>query len=666
MRKFALVGAAMALSLSGPAQAASQSGLDLDGMDRNVRACDDFYRFSCGGWLKANPVPADQATWGVDTAMAERIRARLREILDRAASQPTPDTKKIGDFWSACMDEQAVESKGVAAIQPVLDVVASLNKPEDAPDVVAKLHRLGVSALFGFGSQQDFADATQQIAALDQGGLGLPERDYYLKPDRADLRRDYEAHVARMFELAGASPADARRDAATVLGVETQLAKASMGVVERRDPRKLYHKQNVAALQSKAPKFGWLRYSRAIGAPEIEQLNVVNATYPRAVDALLTDKDLARLRTYLRWQVLHQSADGLPQRFVQETFDFFGKRLNGAKELKPRWKRCVIATDAVLGEDLGRAFVADAFPPAAKAKMQELVKALDAVFAEDIEQVDWMAPATKAKAREKLGTIANKLGYPDKWRDYSKLEIRRDDWMGDLQRGSAFELQRQLNRIGQLVDRGEWDMTPPTVNAYYDPQKNDINFPAGILQPPYFDVGFDDSVNYGATAATVGHEMTHGFDDEGRRFDAKGNLQDWWTKQDGKRFDAKAECVAKQFDGYDAVPGTKLNGHLSLGENVADLGGTRLALLAYLKRAAANKAADMDGFTPTQRFFVAYAQSWCTNQTPESAKRQALTNPHATAEWRVNGVVSNLGEFAQAFQCKPKDKMVRQTQCRVW
>jgi endothelin-converting enzyme/putative endopeptidase len=298
--------------------------------------------------------------------------------------------------------------------------------------------------------------------------------------------------------------------------------------------------------------------------------------------------------------------------------------------------------------------------------MQELVKALDAAFAEDIDQIDWMGPATKAKAREKLAAIANKLGYPDKWRDYSKLTIARDDWMGDLQRGAAFELQRQLNRIGQPVDRAEWDMTPPTVNAYYDPQKNDINFPAGILQPPYFDVTFDDSVNYGATAATVGHEMTHGFDDEGRRFDAKGNLKDWWTEEDSKRFEAKAECVAKQYDGYEAVPGTRLNGHLTLGENVADLGGTRLALLAYLKRAAATKAGDMDGFTPTQRFFIAYAQSWCTNITPEFAKRQALTNPHSTAEWRVNGVVSNLPEFAQAFQCKAGDKMVRTNQCRVW
>jgi endothelin-converting enzyme/putative endopeptidase len=665
MRKFAWVGVAVVL-LSASAHAASQSGLDLDGMDRNVRACADFYRFSCGGWLKANPVPGDQAVWGVDTAMAERIRGRLREILDRAATQPSPDTKKIGDFWSACMDEAAIEAKGVAPLQAAFDTIGKLTTPGDAAETLATLHRMGVSALFGFGSQLDFGDATQQIAAVDQGGLGLPERDYYLKADRADLRRDYEAHVARMFVLAGFDVDIAKTNAATVLSVETQLAKASMGVVERRDPRKLYHKQKTAALEAKAPKFGWVKYARAVGAPEIDQLNVVNANYPRAVDALLNGKDLPRLRTYLDWQSMHQLADGLPERFVQETFNFFGTRLSGAKELKPRWKRCVIATDAALGEDLGRAFVTDAFPPAAKAKMQELVKALDAVFAEDIDQIDWMGVATKGKAHEKLSAIANKLGYPDTWRDYSKLDIGRDDWMGDLQRGAAFELQRQLNRIGKPVDRGEWEMTPPTVNAYYDPQKNDINFPAGILQPPYFDVGFDDAVNYGATAATVGHEMTHGFDDEGRRFDAKGNLKDWWTAEDGKRFDAKAECVAKQYDGYDAVPGTKLNGHLTLGENVADLGGTRLALLAYLKRAAANKASEMDGFTPTQRFFIAYAQSWCTNQTPESAKRQALTNPHATAEWRVNGVVSNLSEFAQAFQCKTGDKMVRTTQCRVW
>jgi putative endopeptidase len=665
MRRLALLIGTMA-TLTAPAYAASQSGLDLDGLDRSVHACGDFYRFACGGWLKANPIPPDQAVWGVDGAMAERIRGKLREILERAAAQPAADTRKIGDFWAACMDEDAVEQRGMAPAQPALDLVAGLKAPSDAAGVLAQLHRLGVGALFGFGTQQDFADATQQIAALDQGGLGLPERDYYLKPDRADLRRDYVAHVARMFELAGAPSADAKRDAATVLALETRLAKASMGVVERRDPRKLYHKQTIAALEGRAAKFGWARYARAVGTPAIDQLNVVNQAYPVAIDALLNDKDLPALRTYLRWRVLHELSDGMPKRFVEENFAFYGKRLNGAKELKPRWKRCVIATDAMLGEDLGRAFVADAFPPTAKAKMQELVKAVDEVFAEDINQLDWMGAATKAKAREKLAAIANKLGYPDKWRDYSKLDVRRDDWMGNLQRGSAFELQRQLNKIGQPVDRGEWDMTPPTVNAYYDPQKNDINFPAGILQPPYFDVRFDDSVNYGATAATVGHEMTHGFDDEGRQFDAKGNLKDWWTAEDSKRFDAKTACVAKQFDGYDAVPGTKLNGRLTLGENVADLGGTRLALLAYLKRAAATKAQEMDGFTPTQRFFIAYAQSWCTNQTPESAKRQALTNPHATAEWRVNGVVSNLSEFAQAFQCQAGDKMVRPTQCRVW
>jgi endothelin-converting enzyme/putative endopeptidase len=647
----------------------AEDGLMLGAIDPAVSPCEDFYAHACNGWLKANPIPPDQTTWDVDSELVERNRAKLRAILEQAAAKPTDATRRIGDYWAACMDEGAIEAKGLEPLRAELDRIAAVADKRELAPLVAHLHLIGADVLFAFGSDQDFHDATQVIAEADQGGLGLPDRDYYLKKGKeaGETRAAYVAHVERLFELLGEPAAQAVRDADTVMAIETALAQGSLSTIRRRDPSAIYHKATRAAFDALAPGFDWDGYLAGIGVAGFASLNVATPGFFTALERLIAQTPLEDLKVYLTAHLLAHAADMLPARFVEESFDFYGRRLEGAKELRPRWKRCVSFTDGDLGEDLGRIYAEDAFGPEAKARILALTRNLKAAFAEDIGSLSWMGAETKRKALHKLAVMAEKIGYPDRWRDYSALEIRRDDALGNRFRAAAFEFRRQLAKIGKPVDKGEWYMSPPTVNAYYDDQRNDINFPAGILQPPNFDAHWDDAINYGAIGATIGHEMTHGFDDSGRLFDADGNLANWWTRKDAAQYHTRSECIAHEYGGFSPLPGVKLDGHLTLGENTADNGGTRLALMALRKAlAASGRQQKIDGYTPDQRFFLAYAQSWCTNQTPASERLQALTDPHATASFRVNGVVANMPEFARAFACKAGAPMAPARSCRVW
>ncbi|HLZ65541.1 MAG TPA: M13 family metallopeptidase [Aliidongia sp.] len=651
-----------------PVAPTAEDGLMVGAIDPSVSPCQDFYAHACNGWLAANPIPADQSSWGVDSVLVETNNQKLKAILTEAAARPTPGTRKIGDYWAACMDEAGIEAKGIEPLQGELDRIAAVTDKQELAPLVAHLQRIGVDVLFSFGADQDFRDATKVIAEADQGGLGLPERDSYFRKGKEaeETRAAYVAHTERQFELLGEPAAQAVRDAQTVMNFETGLAQVSLSSVKRRDPSAIYHKQTRTALDRLTPGFDWAAYLRGIGAPGFDSLNVAVPGFFAGAEKLIAATSLEDIKTYLTAHLIAHSADMLPAKFVQESFDFYGRTLRGTKELRPRWKRCVTFTDDDLGEDLGRVYVETNFGPAAKLRIQALVKNLKAAFAQDIAGLGWMGGDTKRKALHKLGAMAEKIGYPDRWRDYSALEIRRDDALGNRFRAAAFEFARQMAKIDKPVDKGEWFMTPPTVNAYYDDQKNDINFPAGILQPPNFDAHWDDAINYGAIGATIGHEMTHGFDDSGRQFDADGNLAEWWTRRDAARFRARSECIAREYGGFSPVPDTRLNGHLTLGENTADNGGTRLALMALRKALAGRRLAKIDGYTPDQRFFLAYAQSWCENQTPASARLQALTDPHATASFRVNGVVANMPEFAEAFACRPGTPMAPAKSCRVW
>ncbi|GGF07890.1 metallopeptidase [Aliidongia dinghuensis] len=678
MRRSLLLPALILASVSTAASAqavvpTAEDGLMVGAIDPAVSPCQDFYAHACNGWLKANPIPPDQTSWDADSQLVESNRAKLKAILERAAADPTPATKRIGDYWAACMDESAIEAKGIEPLRPELDGIAAVTERRDLAPLVAHLHLIGTDVLFSFGSDQDFRDATKVIAEVDQAGLGLPDRDYYLKKGKeADqTRAAYVAHVERLFELLGEPAAQAARDADTVMAFETALARASLSTVRRRDPSAVYHKGPRSELDRLVPDFDWAAYLLGVGSPDFDALNVAAPDFLAAVERLLVTTPVEDVKTYLRAHLLAHAADMLPARFVEESFDFYGRTLTGAKELRPRWKRCVGFTDGDLGEDLGRIYVEDAFGAEGKARILALVKNLKAAFAQDIAGLGWMGAETKQKALHKLEVMAEKIGYPDKWRDYSALEIQRDDALGNRFRGATFEFRRQLAKIDKPVDKDEWYMSPPTVNAYYDDQRNDINFPAGILQPPNFDAHWDDAINYGAIGATIGHEMTHGFDDSGRLFDADGNLANWWTKKDAANYHARSECIAREYAGFSPLPGVKLDGHLTLGENTADNGGTRLALMALRKALAApdrnsHTPQKIDGYTPDQRFFLAYAQSWCTNQTPASARLQALTDPHSTASFRVNGVVANMPEFAHAFSCRPGTPMAPAKSCRVW
>jgi endothelin-converting enzyme/putative endopeptidase len=649
---------ALSFSVALAAQAPSAASGIVKNLDPSVSPCVDFYQYACGGWMKSNPIPADQSRWGTFEELAERNREILHQILEDAAG-PAPNrdavTQKIGDYYAACMDEKAIDAKGIAPLQPELDRIRNLKDKSELAEEIAHLHRNGVAALFEFSSGQDFKDSDSVIAQADQGGLGLPDRDYYLKTDAksVELRQKYVAHVERIFQLAGEKPDKAAADAATVMRIETDLAKGSLDLVSRRDPEKVYHKLTRTELQALDPDFRWDRYLTGSGAPAFQSVNVASPDYFKAVNAAIARASLEDWKTYLTWHLAHSEIPFLPTRFVDENFGFYGQTLTGVKELRPRWKRCVDYTDNQLGEALGRKFVERTFGAEGKQRTLNMVDALEKALGQDLQAVSWMTPATRQKALDKLKAITNKIGYPEKWRDYSSVAIRRDDAIGNGFRADQFEFQRQLNKIGKPVDRLEWGMTPPTVNAYYDPEMNNINFPAGILQPPFYDNKMDDGVNFGGIGMVIGHELTHGFDDEGRQFDAHGNLRDWWTPADAKEFESRTACVVKEYSSFSVAPGANVNGDL------------RLALMALVNTfGAAGKS--IDGFTPEQRLFLSFGQIWCENAREEAERLLVQTNPHSPPGFRVNGVVENMPEFQKAFSCHAGQPMVSANACRVW
>ncbi len=641
-------------------------------MDRTVDPCVDFYQYSCGGWQKHNPIPPDQTSWSVYGKLYVDNLGYLKELLQDAAAQKDrdPATQKIGDFYASCMDETLVEKLGAKPMQPELAAVAGLKSKKQLAGLISDLQMKGMSAPFGYGPTQDPDDSDKMIVGLDQAGLGLPDRDYYFKDDAKskETRERYVQHVQQMFELMGDSSDVAKKNAATVMRMETSLAKASLTRVERRDPYKQKHKMTVPELYKVAPDFDWNAFFAGSGVPKFEILNVSWPGFFQDVNAQITSASLDDWKTYLRWHVAHARAPFLSSAFVNANFEFYRKYLRGATELQPRWKRCVQYTDGDLGDALGQVYVRMTFGPELKASTVEMTRQIEDAMAVRIQQLDWMSPTTKQQALVKLKSIRNKVGYPDKWRDYSSLKIVRDDFYGNDIRADEFEMKRQLAKVGQPVDRSEWDMSPPTVNAYYNPQMNDINFPAGVLQPPLYDAKMDAAPNYGNTGSTIGHELTHAFDDEGRQFDAKGNLKDWWTKEDADQFVTHANCVVDQYGQYVAVDDIKINSKLTEGEDVADLGGTILAYAAWKDDTKGANLQSKDGLTPDQRFFIGFAQWACENQRPENQRLLALTNEHSPGKYRINGVVVNMPEFGQAFGCKAGQPMLKPTDkvCRVW
>jgi putative endopeptidase len=646
--------------------------LDITSMDRSADPCVNFYTYACGNWIKKNPIPPDQARWNVYAKLAQDNQMFLWGILEEAAkSAPNRSAaeRQIGDYFAACMDEAAVEKAGAAPLKPVLDEIAALKSVNDLAGFVARQHLASQPhMLFGFGSNQDYADASRVIAFATAGGLGLPDRDYYVKTDAKsqETRQKYLHHVEKMFELLGDSPAAARANAQIVMEIETALAVASLTRVEKRDPYKLFHKMSLKKVEDLTPDFRWDRYLATAGLAGISEINVTEPEFFKQLEAQLKTRNLADWRAYLRWHAAHSRAQYLSSPFVQANFEFYSKYLRGVTELPPRWKRCVRFVDRDLGEALGKVFVEKTSGPDVKQRTLAMTKEIQKAMEIDIKQLPWMSDATKRQALEKLHGMVDKIGYPDKWRDYSSVKIARNDFLGNVSHAVEFESMRQIAKIGRTLDRGEWQMTPPTVNAYYDPQMNDINFPAGVLQPPLFDPKMDDAPNYGNTGATIGHELTHGFDDEGRQFDAKGNLHDWWTKKDAAEFEERTKCVSDQYSQYTVVDDVKINGKLTLGEDVADLGGTILAYMAWKDATKGQNLQPIDGFTPDQRFFIGMAQWACGDERQESKRMHAITDPHSPEEYRINGVVSNMPEFSTAFSCKLGQPMVREKACRVW
>jgi putative endopeptidase len=653
--------------------------LDLTAMDKSVDPCVDLYKYSCGGWQKKNPIPPDQTSWSVYAKLYQDNLTFLRGMLEEAAQpnqQRNAVSQKIGDFYSACVDESAVERRGMAPIQPQLDAIAQVKSAKDLTPVVARLqltysrYSYSSSMMFSAGSAQDPDDSEHVIADVDQGGLGMPDRDYYIKDDAKskETRERYLQHVQKVFELIGDGTAAAKQNAETVMRLETAMAKASLSRVDRRDPHKLVHKMKLAELSQLAPNFDWAAYYRDMKYPEFAILNVDAPDFIKELNSLLSSEPVDNWKTYLRFHVADTASPFLSSKFVEENFAFYRQYLRGAKEQQPRWKRCVQYVDYDLGEALGQVYVAKVFSPELKASTLDMVQRIEDAMGQRIRALDWMSPETKLQALAKLAGIRNKIGYPDKWRDYSSVKIVRDDFAGNVERAHQFETRRDINKIGMPVDHGEWDISATTVDAYYNPQMNDINFPAGVLQPPLYDPKMDDAPNYGDTGGTVGHELTHAFDDEGSQFDAKGNLKDWWTKEDREKFDARTKCVDDQYSSYVSVEDVHINGKLTLGENVADMGGEILAYMAWQEKDKKQNLQPVDGLTPEQRFFIGFAQWDCANERPEDMRVRALTDPHSPSRFRINGVVVNMPDFAKAFSCKIGQPMVKKPDevCRVW
>ena len=650
------------------------AGFDFSSLDRSASACQDFNRFANGGWMDKNPIPAAYSRWGRFEMLDEQNLNVLHGILDGLVAKKkfaNSNEQKIADFYGSCMDEKKIETEGIKPLEPELERIAQITDLLSLEDEIARLHAHRIPAVFGFGASQDFKDSTQIIAQVVQGGLGLPDRDYYTNDDAKSkaTREEYARHVAQTFELMGDAPERAAAEARTVMNLETKLAEKSFTRVQRRNPEANYHPMIKTQLLEMTPDFDWSRYFRGIGLPEIGKVNVAQPDFFKAADKLLISTPVEDWKTYLRWHVVNAASSTLSSKFVMESFNFNGKYLQGTTEILPRWKRCVNSTDRALGEALGKLYVAKTFTPAAKNRARMMVANLIAALREDLTTLSWMSQETRQKAIGKLEAYVRKIGYPDKWRDYEALQINRGAYYNNAVSAGEFDFKRNLVKIGKPVDRTEWGMSPPTVNAYYNPQFNEIVFPAGILQPPFYDPKADDAFNYGGIGAVIGHEMTHGFDDQGARFDANGNLVMWWTPDDYKKFTDRTNCVVQQFDSYEVEPGLHQKGQLVVGESVADLGGLTVAYAAYQKSLQGKpRPKDINGFTPEQRFFLGWAQVWAQNIRPEAARLRTATDPHPLGKFRVNGPLSNMPAFASAFACKKGDAMVRppDKRCQIW
>ena len=646
------------------------SGVDLKAIDKTVDPCQDFFHYACGNWIKANPIPARYPRWSRFDELKDRDQEILRQILEDSAKNQGRSAidQKIGAFYQACMDEAAIEKAGYDPIKPGLARIAGLKDKVQLAGELAWLHDSGVTAFFRFAAVPDLDKSTVDAADIAQGGLGLPDKSYYLDAKDQALRSKYIGHVSRMLQLIGTPKADAERQANDILRIETALAKASLDRVARRNPNNIRHKMTVDQLQALTPDFDYKAYFKDRSVPAFDNLNVEEPDFFRTLNITLQSAGIEELKNYLTWHYVSSNATLLSKAFVNENFNFYGRTLTGAQELEPRWQRCTTSVDENLGEALGQKYVERAFGSGAKEKTHQLVEAIEKQMAADIDSLPWMSNATKQQALAKLKGVTNKIGYPDRWRDYSSVVVKAGDPVGNEERGREFEIRRELAKIGKPVDRSEFHMSPPTVNAYYSPQENNINFPAGILQPPFYNNNADMAVSYGGIGAVIGHELTHGFDDAGRRFDADGNLRDWWTQQDAAEFNKRADCLANEYSAFSPVAGSNVDGRLTLGENGADNAGIRLAymaLLGALENGSVSKD-KLDGYTPQQRFFLGFAQAFCGNERPEFVRNMVRTNPHSPSQFRVIGTVQNQPEFAQAFGCSAGQPMVSANGCRVW
>jgi putative endopeptidase len=644
---------------------------DIRAMDFRADPCVDFYQYACGGWLASHPIPPDRSSWGRFDEAEERNLKILRGILDKA-SVPTPDrdpvSQKLGDYYAACMDVDQIDKQGLAPVEFEWKRIAQIEAKPALTGELIRLQLTGVNVFFSFSSINDEKDAQRMIASVDQGGLGLPDRDYYFKTDAVSARRraSYVAHIARMFELTGESTARAEADAIAVMGVETELARGALDLVARREPEKIYHKMTVAELVSLCPAIDWPKFFAGMGAPAFETLDISEPNFFRTIESVLVQTPLEDLKAYLRWQYLHAEARYLSKAFDKENFAFFGTTLNGIAMQQSRWTRCVEDTEWALGEALGQEFVRASFGEQGRQRTLELVRQIEQTMETDLKTAEWMSPPTREQALKKLAAVRSKIGHPEKWRDYSALVVRRDDALGNFDRAAEFEIRQVAGKIGKPVDPGEWGMTPAAVNAYYDQSMNEMNFPAGILQPPFLSGQPGDPADYGALGGLIGHELTHGFDDEGRLFDAQGNRNNWWTAKDAKAFEAHAQCLVDEYSKFRMQDGMAVNGKLTLGENTADNGGMRIAWMAFLRAQDGVKADPNTRFSSAQKFFLGWGQIWCQHSTAEAERLAVDTDPHTPDPFRVNGVVSNMPEFQAAFGCRVGQPMVRHPACRVW
>ncbi len=643
-------------------------------MDPKAGACVDFYQYAVGGWLGRNPIPPDRPRWGSFDELRQHNLDDLRKILDGlaadASSSPAgSEERKLGDFYGACMDEAAIEASGMKPIEPELARIDSIKSLAALREEIAVLQTMGVNVLFQFGSEEDRKDSSRVIAAALQGGLGMPDRDYYTKTDAksVELRAKYVAHVQNMLTLGGALPETAAAEAKAIMDLETRLAEVSQSKVDSRNPDKTYHPMTVAEFAKEAPSYAWTAYFAEQKVPAGAPVNVWQPSYFQATDKLLTSVPLSTWKAYLRWRLLAAAAPTLTKAFVEEDFAFNGRTLAGTPEIQPRWKRCVAATDRAMGMALGHAYVKEYFPPEAKKRADELVKNLLLALSDDLRTLTWMGESTKKAAAAKVAAFRLRIGYPDQWRDYSGLSIARASYSANFVAATQFEWKRDIAKIGKPTDVNDWGMTPATVNASYSPAKNALTFPAGILQPPFFYPEGDDAINYGSMGGAIGHEITHGFDNSGRKFDAKGNQVDWWTAEDAKAFDERAKCIIQQFDGYFVAPDLHENGELVQGESIADLGGLTIAYRAFRMSLEGKPApAPIDGFSADQRFFLAWARVWASNNRPEFARLLAQTNEHPLGKYRAVGTVVNMPEFARAFACTGGTPMVKEVRCQIW